>query len=122
MPIYWGAPEAKELFGEDSYVPIDIKNIRGSIEIIEKLLDSDPYESRLEALNKSKAIVTDQLNFLSRMLGILQNPRLPLPGSYALKNIKPLHYFSPGKNILDAILPPFVSILDSFRSKYVRGQ
>jgi hypothetical protein len=119
LPIYWGAPEAKEIFGDNSFVPIDIKDIRGSIAVIEELLEADPYEIRLPSLQAAKSVVTDNLNFLFRMGEILQNPSLPEPSQPELKTIKPLSHFTPGSNAVDYV-GAHVHSLVTWARKWVR--
>jgi hypothetical protein len=94
FPIYWGAPQASEIFGQDSFVAIDIKDRPSSIAMIEQLLKADDYEARLPALLKAKQVVTDELNFVLRMQAILQNPALDKPLPLTLKTIKPVGDFA----------------------------
>jgi len=104
VPVYWGAPEAKEIFGEHSFISIDIKDIHGSIALIEQLLESDSYEIRLPSLLAAKAVVTDDLNFLFRMREILKNPSLQEPSSPIVKTIKPLDDFTPRPHPVDYVI------------------
>lgn len=67
LPFYWGAPEARTLFPENSFVPINLKDVRGAITTIEKTLEEDPYQNRVDDLIVAKRVVTDELNFLYRI-------------------------------------------------------
>jgi hypothetical protein len=102
--LYWGASEAKEIFGENSFISIDIKDIHGSITLIEQLLESDSYEARLPSLLAAKAVVTDELNFLFRMREILKNPALKEPLEPIFKTIKPFEHFIPRPHLVDLII------------------
>lgn len=81
FPFYWGAPEAKSIFPRESFIPINLKDTRGTIAIIEKTLAENPYEARLEQLIEAKRVVTEDLNFLYRItkLAILDNSKSELP-------------------------------------------
>jgi hypothetical protein len=94
VPVYWGAPEAKDLFDKDSFIPIDIHDLSGSIDAIENLLQSNSYESRLTALLKAKQFIADEFNFILRMQKILNNPNLSKPLRPTLKTIKPIGDFA----------------------------
>jgi len=104
VPLYWGAPEAKEIFGENSFISIDIKDIHGSITLIEQLLESDSYETRLPSLLAAKAVVTDELNFLFRMREILKNPALKEASTPIFKTIKPIDQFIPAPHPVDYVI------------------
>jgi hypothetical protein len=92
FPIYWGAPEASEIFGQDTFASINIKDLSSCIDSIEQLLETDPYESKLPALLKAKTVVTDDLNFILRMQQITRNQQAQ-PSLPTLKTIKPVSDF-----------------------------
>lgn len=73
FPIYWGAPNIGSYFDSDSYLAIDARDFPGSLKAIEALLEEDPYESRLEALRRSRATVLGELNFTNRMAAIARD-------------------------------------------------
>lgn len=106
MPIYWGAPEAPDLFGKDSLHTIDVRDLPRSIAKIEDVIAADDYHSCLPDLVSARAVVTEDLNFLNRMLQILTSHQNEYPLEPKLKMIKPLPYFTPGKNLLDRTLGP----------------
>jgi hypothetical protein len=93
FPIYWGAPEASEIFGQDSFASINIKDLSSCIDSIEQLLETDPYESKLPALLKAKTVVTDDLNFILRVQQITRNQQAQ-PSLPTLKTIKPVSDFA----------------------------
>jgi len=66
-PIYWGAPNVEQYFSKESFSPIDIKDLKGSIESIEEIVSSDLYVERLGALRESRNRVLFELNFLARI-------------------------------------------------------
>lgn len=73
-PIYWGAPNITEYFSADSMTQIDIKDLKGSTETIERLLHEDPYVDKLPGLLQSKARVLNEMHFLHRMARIVNTP------------------------------------------------
>ena len=77
-PIYWGAPNINDYFAPNSMTTIDIKDLRGSIRVIEQVLNDDPYDSALEALLVSKSKVVQELLFLKRIadIAISVNPEV----------------------------------------------
>lgn len=70
FPIYWGAPDIEDYFPSNSLLAIDAKDLKGSIDAIECLLDEDPYEHRLDALIEAKRMVTDEHNLAVRLARI----------------------------------------------------
>jgi hypothetical protein len=69
-PIYYGAPNAGEYFDSKSFSTIDIVDIKGSIKIIEKILESDLYEQRLNEVIASKNLVLSKYNLFERIADI----------------------------------------------------
>lgn len=69
-PIYYGAPNASEYFDSNSFSTIDIVDLKGSINKIEQILDSDLYEQRLSAIIASKNLVLSKYNLFERIADI----------------------------------------------------
>lgn len=69
-PIYWGAPNLSDFFDRDSFTPINVRDLAGSIATIEQVVASDLAESRQENLMDSKARVLDDYNFFGRLARI----------------------------------------------------
>jgi hypothetical protein len=120
MPIYWGAPEAPELFGKDSLYVIDVRDLRGSISKIEEVLETDPYDSHLPSLIAARTVVTEELNFLKRMLQIYTSHQSVIPDAPSMHVVKPLSYFTPGKNLLDRTLGPVSTAISWISQTFVR--
>lgn len=80
-PIYYGAPNASEYFDSNSFSTIDIVDIKGSIEIIEKILESDLYEQRLSAVIASKNLVLSKYNLFERIADICLAAHATIPRS-----------------------------------------
>jgi hypothetical protein len=71
-PIYWGAPNITDYFDERSLTRINIENSKKSISTIEKILGSLDYESVLPHILKSKDSVIGELNFINRIIDIVE--------------------------------------------------
>ncbi len=71
-PIYWGAPNVTDYFDERSLTKINIEDSKKSISTIEKILGNLDYESVLPYLLKSKNSVISELNFINRIINIVE--------------------------------------------------
>ena len=69
-PIYYGAPNVFDYFDEESFEPIDINDLNGSISKIEKILECDPYEYRLSKIIEAKDKVLSEYNVFKRFARI----------------------------------------------------
>ena len=67
FPLYWGAPNAGEFFDPSSFVPMNIRDLKGSIAKTEELLAGTLAEDRLPQLLESKARVLGELNLFKRL-------------------------------------------------------
>lgn len=72
-PLYWGAPNASDYFDPRAMTTIDILDLKGSIETIEKTLLRTSYEDRVSDLVTAKDLVLDRYNFIHRMARIAVN-------------------------------------------------
>lgn len=81
FPIYWGAPDINSFFPHESLLAIDAKDLKGSIAAIEELLDTDPYECRLDSLIEAKRRVLDEHNVFVRMADIAEEIVSNTPGT-----------------------------------------
>lgn len=70
LPLYAGAPNARELLPEFSLVELNIADLNGSIETIESLLSENLYESRIDAIRQARAEILGPLNVYSRIAGL----------------------------------------------------
>lgn len=70
VPIYGGAPNLNAFVPQEAFIPIDVKDLNGSIATIEETLGQDRYESRLNALREAKTGVLGPLNLYSRLAEI----------------------------------------------------
>ena len=54
LPFYHGAPNAHHYFPKESFIPINIYDFKGSLEIIKNAIASKEYEKRIEAINVAR--------------------------------------------------------------------
>lgn len=95
-PFYWGAREATALFPKDSFVEIDIRDLPGSIARIENELRRKPSTSQLKTLLEAKSVVTEKLNFMSRIQALAASADLAPPEPHQSVTIRPVSHFVRG--------------------------
>ncbi len=57
LPFYFGAPNAADYFPEDSFIPIDIRDVEGAAYIIRTALNNNEWEKRLPAILEARRLV-----------------------------------------------------------------
>ena len=65
LPFYAGCPNAAAYFPEDSFIPIDLRDAGGTVEIIRKALAGNEYEKRLPALREARRRVLFEYNLFA---------------------------------------------------------
>ncbi|MBU4348429.1 hypothetical protein KJ671_02965 [Patescibacteria group bacterium] len=61
-PFYYGCPNVNDYFPIGSLQAIDINDVRGSIEIIEKCLENNVYEKNMDFIKKSRELILEKYN------------------------------------------------------------
>jgi hypothetical protein len=83
LPLYAGARAAVDDFPPGAMVYLDLNNTPACVDQVERILDEDPYESRLAAIAEAREKVLHEHNFfalLSREIAALpQSALLPEP-------------------------------------------
>lgn len=69
-PIYWGAPNLSKFFPSSAFASINIRDLGGSIELIEALLRSQTAEENLGSLLEAKRRVLWEFNMFARLATI----------------------------------------------------
>lgn len=72
MPIYWGAPDLGKYFDADSFVPIDVRDLKGSLARITQAIDEEWDRARAAAVKASRDRVLDDYNVYKRIARIAQ--------------------------------------------------
>jgi hypothetical protein len=62
LPFYCGCPNVADYFPEQSYIPIDIRDFDGALEIIRRALADNEYEKRLADIQEARRRVLDEYN------------------------------------------------------------
>ncbi len=75
MPIYYGCPNLNEYFDTESMLIIDIDDYKKSIDEIERLLEEDPYESKLELIKKQKRKYLSSYHIFPAIVELLEGPQ-----------------------------------------------
>jgi hypothetical protein len=75
VPIYYGAPNISEYFNKNSLYTIDINNAGKSIDVIQNIINTDPYQQTLNYLIESKNKVLTEYNLVNRMINIIENSK-----------------------------------------------
>lgn len=88
LPFYAGCPNAAAYFPEGSFIPIDIRDTRSTLEIIRKALAGNEYEKRLPAIREARRRVLFEYNLfavLAREILLRPNTTMPvIPGTRIL--------------------------------------
>lgn len=80
LPFYAGCPNAADYFPEDSFVPIDMRDVSGAIEIMERALRDDWFELRLPAIREARRRVIEEYN-LAGVIGRIIAAASPHPNA-----------------------------------------
>jgi len=69
-PLYYGCPNLDEYFPKGSFTKIDIADVQGSIDTIERAIESGIYEKSLSDIAKSRDLVLDKYNLFPMLTEI----------------------------------------------------
>ena len=73
LPIYWGAPDIGNFFADDSFISIDIRDYKRSLEAITTALNGNVDRTRMPAILRSRDKVLNEYNVYKRIARIAQN-------------------------------------------------
>jgi hypothetical protein len=71
LPLYFGCQDIDTYFNSEAYQLIDIHDYKRAIREIEKLLEEDPYSSRLNAIKQAKEKYLFELQIFSALPTLL---------------------------------------------------
>lgn len=114
-PIYWGAPNAYDYLPKNSFTPINIRDLKGSIEIIEKVIEENTWEANFEAILQAKDMSLNKYNLFIRFAEICikdQNNNVQLNNKSIIK-LKQRKYPNIVKKILFHLGKISLKIYDS---------
>lgn len=67
LPIYYGCPNIHNYFNKDSICLIDINDIKGSVKILQYLIENDSFEDRKQLINVSREMILNKYNIFNLM-------------------------------------------------------
>lgn len=67
FPLYYGCPNIHEYFDSDSMKTININDWKGSIHLIEDVINSDTYQNSLPAIAEARNKVLDKYNIFAML-------------------------------------------------------
>ena len=70
LPLYYGCPNLEDYFSRGSFIPIDIRDIEGSINTIEHAIETNAYERSLEDIMVARELVLDKYNLFAMLAEI----------------------------------------------------
>jgi Glycosyltransferase family 10 (fucosyltransferase) C-term len=65
LPFYCGCPNAGDYFPEESFIPIDIRDVDRTWETIERSIRDNEYEKRLPGILEARRLVLEQYNLFA---------------------------------------------------------
>lgn len=77
LPFYCGAPNAADYFPEESFIPIDIQDVDGSLKIIQGAIETNQYEKRLSAIQEARRLVLEKYNTFAVLSDIIESRHKP---------------------------------------------
>jgi hypothetical protein len=77
LPFYFGAPNASDYFPPESFIPIDIRDFNGSLEIIQSAIANNEFEKRLPAIKEARQLVLKQYNTFATVSKIIEQRHNP---------------------------------------------
>ena len=73
LPFYHGCPNAADYFPPESFVPIDINNVKQAETIIRATMQNGEYEKRLPAIQEARRRVLHEYNLFAVISRIIEN-------------------------------------------------
>ena len=71
-PVYYGAPNADNVFPKDSFTAIDIKDPLSAINTIENIISNDAYAEKMTSVLAARERVLNEQNFLVKIAKLAQ--------------------------------------------------
>lgn len=69
-PIYWGAPNVGDYFPKEAFTSINIMDLKGSIRIIEQVIEENTWEINFGAILQAKNLSLNKYNVYMRIAEI----------------------------------------------------
>ena len=98
LPFYYGCPNAADYFPQESFIPIDIRDPAGALDIIRAAIAGNEYEKRLPALIEARRRVMVEHNLfavVAREVARLDPARSPVQAGTRILSRRALRLSSP---------------------------
>jgi len=99
FPIYYGSPNVRDYFSEESFLDIDINNIDESIKRIDNLLLNNTYEKSIFYIRESKDLVLNKYNLFPFICDLCEASPKSINRDRQSVNLLPESSFLPQKKI-----------------------
>jgi len=77
MPVYYGCPNAEEYFPPESFLRIDLNDLNGSVEVIQRAIRDRLYERNLKAVLESRRRVLEEYGPIPQIVSIINERHQP---------------------------------------------
>lgn len=92
MPFYWGCPNLSTFFDERSFVTLDLKDFKSSIDAIDGCIAAELRQQNLKFIKDSRRLVLEKYAFIPALVDILSS--LSIPTTVQKKTIRPQVYYT----------------------------
>lgn len=90
VPIYWGASNILSYFPEKSIIQIDLNNLQESLQIINRAIEEDYYNSNIEAIAEARYLVLNKYQLFPHVSDLIKKYDVVNGGQY-VKNFIPVN-------------------------------
>jgi hypothetical protein len=73
LPFYVGCPNADDYFPPDSFIPLNIYDVEGSIDTVKAAMENNEYEKRLPAILEARRRVLHQYNLFAEIASLIES-------------------------------------------------
>lgn len=80
LPFYYGCPNAADYFPPESYISIDINDVKGAAAVIKQAIADNEYEKRLPFIKEARRRVLEEYNMFA-VVSALVRQNTPSPGA-----------------------------------------
>ena len=118
MPIYYGCPNVGEYFPEESFLRIDLEDIDGTVETIQRAIHDKSWEKNLPAILESRRRVLEQYNTVATIARLVNERH----GTGRKASLNPLKICS-RRRLHRKFLPGLLYVAEKFyvRSRHMLG-
>jgi hypothetical protein len=79
LPFYYGCTNLKDYFPEESFIEIDIDDVKGTLATLQRVIAWGEYEKRLPAIAESRNLVLQRYNLFAVLADIVDGGKTPAP-------------------------------------------